>query len=202
LFERKFANKTQLPVTTIHPPKVLETGNETGKALSKEGFATFYDDFFPRLFRYVSYRVATREEAEDLVALIFEKILEKYQSYDPLLGTLDGWVFAIARNMVSNRHRARYRHPETTLDALTVLEADFNVIELVLEKEDITRLRQYLDRLTERERELLALRYGANLPHRRIGEIMRMREDHVTVSLGRTIRKLRRFFEADEYEKQ
>ncbi len=169
-----------------------------GKALSQNDFVRLYDSYFPRLYSYVSYRTNSREDAEDLVAQVFEKVLTKFSTFDPRRGNLDTWIFSIARNALANRFRDRSRHPQQLLTENLEQDSEDSPAHFLLKQEELQRLRQYLGRLNERERELLALRYGANLAHKRIGELLNMTEGNVTVSLGRVVRKLRRYFEADE----
>jgi RNA polymerase sigma-70 factor (ECF subfamily) len=153
------------------------------------------------LYSYVSYRSASREEAEDIVAMVFEQILAKFHTFNPKRGSLDTWIFSIARNALTDRHRYRSRHREHALEDYLELEADISLSDQFLKREELEQLRNYLGRLTEREQELLVLRYGAGLPHRRIGELMKMNEGNVAVYLSRILRKLHRFFEEDAEEK-
>lgn len=168
-----------------------------GEALSQENFVCLYESYFPRLYSYVAFRSGNREEAEDIVAFVFEQLLSKFHTYDPQRGNLDSWIFTIARNALTDRLRYKRRHFNQTLDEHLELEADISLSEQFLKQEEIQQLRKYLVRLTDRERELLILRYGAGLPHRRIGELMKMNEGSVAVTLGRILRKLHRYFEAD-----
>ncbi len=166
-----------------------------GQALSQESFAWIYDAYFSRLYNYVSCRANSREEAEDIVAFVFEQLLRKFHTFDPKRGNLDTWLFTIARNALTDRHRYKHRHKEQALHE--ELEADISLSDQFLRQEELQQLRSYLGLLSERERELLMLRYGAGLPHRRIGEIMKMNEGSVAVTLGRTLKKLHKFFEID-----
>jgi RNA polymerase sigma-70 factor (ECF subfamily) len=196
LFERKAVENPQ----EFSVDSSIEESFNKRKTLSPDEFARFYDSYYPRLYRYLSYRTATREEAEDLVEAVFERIINKFHTFDSKRGSLDAWVFTIARHILANRHRYQSRHPELPLEEGLAVESGSGLSEFVVEQEEIQRLRRYLGRLNEREKELLALRYGAELPHRRIGELLGMSEGNVTVSLGRAVRKLRGFFEAEENE--
>lgn len=169
-----------------------------GQALSQENFVYLYEIYFPRLYSYIACRTTDRQEAEDIVAFVFEQLLSKFQMYDPQRGSLDNWIFTIARNALTDRQRYKRRHNNQTLDEHLEIEADVSLSEQFLRQEEIQQLHRYLGRLSERERELLILRYSAGLPHRRIGEIMKMTEGSVAVTLGRILRKLYRYFEADE----
>ena len=79
-------------------------------------FAQLYDALFPRIYNYVSYRVAGREEAEDLVGTIFEKALANFAKFDSRKGSIESWLFTIAHHTVVNYYRSQKRHPQTQLD--------------------------------------------------------------------------------------
>jgi RNA polymerase sigma-70 factor (ECF subfamily) len=204
LFERKLVTKEYSGTTNLNE----QTGNNLveddyiyGRELNQESFSRLYDNYFPRLYRYVAYRTGNREEAEDMVGLVFEKILDKYHTFNPQRGNLDAWIFRIAHNALANRLRTISRHPQQFLDDTLELDSGLVLSELVVEREELQQLRHYLTKLSDKERELLALRFGAGLPHRRIGELMGMNEGNVTVTLGRIVRKLRGFFEAEDNER-
>ncbi len=48
-----------------------------------EAFTAFYETYLPRVFRYVSYRIADKSLAEDLTSTVFQKTLNKFESYRP-----------------------------------------------------------------------------------------------------------------------
>ena len=55
--------------------------------------------------------------------------------------------------------------------------------------------------LNDRERELIALRYGADLTARRIGEMLRMETHAVEVALQRALGRLRTALDAQTVDK-
>jgi RNA polymerase sigma factor (sigma-70 family) len=171
-----------------------------GARLTPQLFGRLYDTFFPRIYNYLSYRTTSREEAEDLTSQVFERLITHYQQFDPRRGSFEGWLFAIARNALINQQRRKGRHSQTGLDEVPEIEAIHAVgpTEYVLKQEELQRLRRYIDRLSERDRELIALRFGAELSQRRIGELLDMKESNVAVALGRALQRLRRLFESDE----
>lgn len=189
--------KLVAPKSTEENAVPVDSSLVYGQALSQEGFTRLYDSYFPRLYSYVSCRSASREEAEDIVAFVFEQLLNKFHTFDPKRGSFDSWIFTIARNALTDRQRYKRRHRDQTLDEYLELEADISLSDQFLKQEELLQLRKYLRRLSDRERELLVLRYGAALPHRRIGEIMKMSEGSVAVALGRILKKLYSYFEAD-----
>lgn len=173
-------------------------GWERGGVLSPALLGQLYDAYFPRIYNYLSYRTANREEAEDLAGLVFERVITKYNMFDPKRGEFESWIFTIARNALTNQKRRQIRHPERELSEWIEDDGKLSPDEVFLKQEELRRLRHYLTQLNERDRELIALRYGAGLSQRRVGEILGMNETSVAVALGRAVRRLRKMFEKDE----
>ena len=62
---------------------------------------------------------------------------------------------------------------------------------LAVLRSDIERLARLLERLPERERELIALKYGADMTNRSIARLTGLSESNVGTILHRTIQVLR-----------
>ena len=66
-----------------------------------------YEEFFPRIYNYIYYRLLHREETEDLVSRIFLKVAEHLHEYDPKKAKLDTWIFRIAERTLIDHFRTR-----------------------------------------------------------------------------------------------
>lgn len=171
---------------------------ERGAELSPALLGRLYDTYFPRLYNYLSYRTANREEAEDLAGLVFERVIDKFHLFDPRKGAFENWLFTIARNTLTNHKRRQQRHPESELGDWLEGEGELSPDQLFLKQEELRRLQGYLSRLNDRDRELIALRYGAGLSQRRVGELLGMSEPTVAVALSRAVQRLRLMFEKED----
>ena len=70
-----------------------------------------YADHARVLYGFVVNAVDDRAEAEDLVQEVFARAWRSSSRYDPDRGSVRTWLFAIARNLVLDAHRARTRRP-------------------------------------------------------------------------------------------
>jgi RNA polymerase sigma factor (sigma-70 family) len=144
-----------------------------------------------RVYSYVAYRIGGGPEAEDVTSETFARALRARETYDPSKGTPVAWLIGIARRCLADALAARL---EVTTDPPEVSDgAD-------LEERSIRRLTlaAALASLDERDQELIALRYGADLSARRIGEILGLRTNAVEVALHRALARLRERLEAEE----
>src|SRR5688572_22720584 len=142
-----------------------------------------------RVYAYVAYRVGDGPDAEDLTSETFERALRYKKSYDSSKGEPIAWLIGIARRCVEGRP------PSLELASEVVEAADHRDVE-----DDALRriaLSGAVGRLEERDRELIALRYGADLTARQIAELQGAKTNAVEVALHRALGRLRTHLEGD-----
>jgi RNA polymerase sigma factor (sigma-70 family) len=158
----------------------------------KADFGTLFREQYPRVFRYVRYRVQDDATAEDLTAEIFERAYRAIDSYDPSRAAFSTWIAHIARNWVNNHlssSRVRYEMPDN--DALENIPTHDTPEAHVLHAETIRQLLDCVDRLSERAREVVALRFGANMRNKDIAALLNIKEHTISVILLRALEQLR-----------
>jgi RNA polymerase sigma factor (sigma-70 family) len=141
-------------------------------------------DLIRRIYSYVAYRVGDGPDAEDVTSEVFERALRYRKSYDPARGEPLAWLIGIARRCIDDavtRPRAELgEHQDVT--SAEDLEGD------ALQRLTVAAAVEGLD---ERSRDLIALRFGADLSARQIGEILGLKTNAVEVALHRTLARLR-----------
>ena len=136
-----------------------------------------------RVYAYVAYRVGDGPFAEDVTSDTFERALRYRDSYDSRRAEPAAWLIGIARRCIADAALKRE------------LPSDEIPEQLVEGHEDRAHLRLELANavalLDDRDRELIALRYGADLTARQIAELLDLRTNAVEVALHRALGKLR-----------
>jgi RNA polymerase sigma factor (sigma-70 family) len=165
------------------------------EAALKLNFAELFQQYYPRIYTYLRYRANTVEDAEDLLGVIFEKAYVNRQHYDPTKGAFSTWLFRIAHNELANYYRTRQRRAawETggeLSDDLSAAEASPE--SQVIRQETIAQLLQGLACLSERDQEIISLKFAGRLNNREIGQIMNLQEKTVSVVLLRAMRRLQK----------
>ncbi len=148
-----------------------------------------YADELPRIYNFFRYRVADGSVAEDLTSTTFEKAWRARERYRRDRSGFSTWLLTIARNVATDYFRRRRQ--EVSLDEIRQQPDDQTPEELAERHDDFARLSLLLDSLTDRERELLALKYGAQLTNRAISRLTGLSESNVGTILHRLTLSLR-----------
>lgn len=142
----------------------------------------------PRLYNYFRYRLGDESVAEDLTSVVLEKAWTKRHRYRKDRAAFSTWLFAIAQNEVITYLRKR----RTTLPISMAEEVTSETAEDMAEQaQDFGQLSSLLANLPERERELVSLKFGADLNNREISVITSLSESNVGTLLSRILQKLR-----------
>ncbi len=170
-------------------PTALGTAAAAARRL--DDFAEKYRQYFPRVFAYVYGRVHNAQVAEDLASDIFERAFLKADSLrnDEAYST---WLFTIARNVVISYGRRQGRESVVDPDVLKAIAPGRESVEGdILLREEIATIAQLLRGFPQREQDIVALKFDAELSNAQIAQIMGLSEANVRVILFRTLRKLR-----------
>lgn len=135
----------------------------------RDALVDIHDRYHPLIFRYVSLQVADPDVAADLTSEVFVRFLEAIDGDRPPRATLQGWLFGVAKNVVRSHYRTAYRHPEVELDERLAgfgpgPAPDADVETAVDHDAARAALAGAMAALTEEQRQVIALRYGAELP--------------------------------------
>ena len=149
-----------------------------------------YESYLPRVFNFFRYRLGCASEAEDLTATTFEKAWRARHRYRRDVASFTTWLFTIARHVAIDHSRGR--REETTLDAVWEVASPARSPEQEAGlRSDADRLAALLSRLPGRERDIVALKYGAEMTNREIAKSTGLSESNVGTILHRTLQVLR-----------
>jgi RNA polymerase sigma-70 factor (ECF subfamily) len=150
------------------------------------------DNELPRLYNYFRYRLGDEAAAQDLTSVVLEKAWLKRHRYRRDRAAFSAWLFAIAKNeVIAYLRKRRISAPISMADKATGETAE-HILE---HAQDLQTLSHLLADLPERERELISLKFGADLNNREISTITGLSESNVGTILSRALQKLREQWE-------
>lgn len=68
-------------------------------------FEGFYREHYERVARFAARRVDDPYTAADLTAEVFLAVIGSAHTYRPGRGTVTGWLYGVARNVIAEHHR-------------------------------------------------------------------------------------------------
>jgi RNA polymerase sigma factor (sigma-70 family) len=136
-----------------------------------------------RVYAYVAYRVGHGSDAEDITSDTFERAIRYRQSFDPRRGSRTAWLVGIARRCIADWRESQT--PIAPAPGLGVAESH------EMASVQSLHLAAAVAELAERDREILALRFGADLSARDIAQALSLRTNTVEVALHRALSRLR-----------
>src|SRR3972149_12076926 len=158
-----------------------------------EVFGRLYEQYLPRIFQYVNYRVGDRTTAEDLTSDIFNKALTNFTKFDPGKAAFSTWLFSIARNTVIDYYRKRSREQKLKNKEAKSGATAFSASpeEELSRSEEARKLHDCLSLLKPTEQELISLKFSGEMTNREISRVTGLSESNVGTILCRAVRKLR-----------
>jgi RNA polymerase sigma factor (sigma-70 family) len=159
-------------------------------------FARVYSENVWRVYGFLAYRVRPREVAEDLTQLTFERALRAWPRFDPRRASESTWLLAIARNLLIDHHRRDRSSQHQPIDEGLLPTVDGPEQRLGASPELVNALAQ----LQDRDREVLALRFGGDLTGPEIAAVLDLSLANVQQILSRSLRKLRGLLEDNEHD--
>lgn len=157
-----------------------------------EAFGRLYEAYFEKIYRYVAIKIGNRTEAEDLTQQVFVNALESIGSYKMREVPFSAWLYRIAHNQIVDTLRRRSRRPTMELDESLPIPADGDLVEeteLKLETKDLIEAAR---KLTKLQQEVIALRFGADMPIAQVAKVMGKNEGAIKALQHSAVAALRR----------
>jgi RNA polymerase sigma-70 factor (ECF subfamily) len=158
-------------------------------AASELDWDVVYAEQLPRVYNFFRYRLGDRPDVEDLTAATFEKAWRARHRYRRDLAGFTTWLMTIARNVAVDHFRAS--RPHVPLDDAAEVAAGATPEDAAIRQSNLARLSALIAALPDRERELLAFKYGAGMTNREIAKLTGLSESNVGTIVHRAVQALR-----------
>lgn len=171
------------------------------KERDPEVFVVLYDAYVEQIYRFVYFKVRSREEAEDITSDVFLKAWQ-YLQENRTVKSFSGLLYRIARNAVIDLYRQKAARPENALEDAELEQNDIrdtaswhDELHTKLETEKIL---VSLKKLKQEYQEVLTLRYVDELEIAEIAEIVGKGMVTVRVTIHRALKRLKEVLQEEE----
>ncbi len=157
-------------------------------------FGELYEQFFDRIYRYVSFKTGSASEAEDITGEVFVRMLESIHKFKWQGHPFSSWLFRIAHNLVVDHFRKNGKRSIVSLENTTIhVEAAAVDIDGHIDTElSMGEVRKAMVGLTELQKEVISLRFAAGLSVAETAEAIGKKENAVKALQHAGLKKLRR----------
>ncbi|GHO69157.1 RNA polymerase sigma factor [Ktedonobacter sp. SOSP1-52] len=179
--------------STMHQPEELQGEEALVQAAKADpvAFEPLYQHYKARIYRYLLLRIGSQEDAADLTQQVFLKAMISLRDYKAR-GSFAAWLFRIALHTASDTYRRKkFAFSWYSLPEAEQLIGDEDPESIFLLRERRVHLRELIDQLDERKRELIALRFSAGLNASEIAQVVGKSPAAVRKQLTRILQGLK-----------
>lgn len=164
----------------------------SGSAVSRPTAEVLCSDYSATVCRFAAMMAGSDSDAEDLAQEALLKAVRHLDRFDPDKGTIDAWLWKIVANAARDSHRARARRAGLWQRlAATWSEPAATVEDRALESISRQELLAAVRELKDRDRLLIALRFGADLDLATVGHAVGLSGDSAGQAVLRALSRLR-----------
>lgn len=147
-----------------------------------------YTEYHEKVAHYIAQKVPNPHDAEDLVSCVFVKVHQKLDTFDSGKASVSTWIYTIARNTVIDFYRTAKMFSEIPENFAYSDPID----EQIANEEMLAALSAALERLDERERDMIILHYYNGITLKEIAERMHMSYANAKVIHNKALHKLKK----------
>lgn len=131
-----------------------------------------YKEFYPKVYQYLVNRMGSIEDAEDMAQNVFLKVFTKLDTFDGTKSSLSTWIFNITRNTLIDHQRSMTLRIHDEIPE-TVADDGPDMLDNLIMEQELDRLVDALEKLTDEERDLIILHYYNEHTLLQVAEMMR-----------------------------
>jgi RNA polymerase sigma-70 factor (ECF subfamily) len=141
------------------------------RRLYEAELASLYTEYYDKIAHYASYHIGSKTDAEDIAGEVFLKALESLGSYEKRGIPMQVWLFKIAHNLVVDFLRKMSKRKTVDIQSVTIVsdESPEMTAEVNIE---INRVKEAMGLLTQKQRQVLSLRFLGELTSKEAAAIM------------------------------
>ncbi len=184
-------------------PRDIDMGKIIAAAQRYEhwAFEELYNQYADKLFRFLLLRVGNRTEAEDLVAMAFERVLQRIDTFKgKSVASFSAWIYQVARNLLIDHYRRKKKLETSPLENYhaTVADKTSGPLNHIEASETTKSLYAAISELTPIQQQVVILKFFEGMSNAEIGAVVGKSEGAVKSLQHRALASLARFMPAEE----
>jgi len=153
-------------------------------------FATLYENYFEKIYRFVCYRIRDKQIAEDITSQTFLKALKGISRFSAEKGNFSSWIYRIAHNNIIDYYRGN--RPNLDISKMWKLHSSDNLEKEAEIQEKMEQALNALQKLSKEHQEIVIMRIWEDFSYKEIASIIGKSEENCKVIFFRSIRQLKK----------
>lgn len=160
-------------------------------------FGCLYDRYIRQIYRYVYFRVANKNDAEDITEMTFLKTFELIKQDGSKIDNFKAWTYRTAHNLVIDHYR-KQKNVIAIENVIHLHDSNEPPETAILNEEEVVILQQMVAKLEGMYQQVITYRFIAGLSYEETAQIMDIKTGNVRVIQFRALQKLRELLEKEE----
>ncbi len=161
----------------------------------KEAYTDLYNSHANSIYRFVYFRVGSKEIAEDIMQETFLKFIDLVDLVR--VTNMRAYLYRIARNLISDSYRSKSKQEVVAIEAAYDVES-VRGPESIEANVDLQMISKALKDVRPEWREIIILRHVESLSYKEIAQIMGKTSAYVRVNLHRATKAINQYFDSHE----
>jgi len=165
---------------------------------SRKDMDRLFENIYPMVWHFYRIRINDIEDAKDLTQNACIKLVNNLDKFKCEKAGFSTWMYRIIKNLLIDFYRKK---------TLKFEEIDFNLLEgtesplkIILNKEAQVKLKELLAGLSNRQKEILEMKYFFNMKNKEISSMLEIKEKTVSSIITRAFEKLKDLLDKDGFK--
>ncbi len=173
---------------------LIQRAQQTGDPQAFDGLYVLYAD---RVYRFLLARLGDVHAAEDIMAQVFLRLIEKLGQYQLApkdnAAIFTAWLYRLTYNKMIDVLRRQKNHQQVSIKYAEVLPQSQPMSEAVEQQVEFEQVMEKLQLLNEQQRMVIQLRFIEGLSIAETAQIMQKSEGAIKALQHRSLESLRRY---------
>lgn len=156
---------------------------------------TIIEEYQTPLLRYAGSFFKNKEDAKDAVQEVFIRFIKTIQKKDVKnIDNPGAWLYRCTRNFCLDQLKSKRAKTEITIqeDIGTFADKSHSADQKIIEKEEMQILKEVINKLEPRDKEILVLKIEQEKSYKEIAQIMDLSVSNVGFILHNSIKKMQK----------
>ncbi|MCA9382036.1 sigma-70 family RNA polymerase sigma factor [Candidatus Dojkabacteria bacterium] len=157
----------------------------------QDAFVIIFEYYYDRIYKFVRWKVSSKENAEDIVSETFYRTLKSLNRFDTSKN-FNNWIYTIARNLITDHYRKSNDFNQEIFD-VEAEDPDDNLKTIEIR----ALLKQALSGLDPETKDLVIFKYILGYSVKEISRIVELPEKTVYTKISRSVKKMGKLMNYD-----